>query len=69
MGEGPSPSHNLKSGEGKAGSPDFWGYLKAVQTWSFYYLCQSAALDNSLPSTLILKFENFRIKKKKKKIA
>lgn len=36
-------------------------------TWPFYHLCQSSALDNSLASTLILKFEYFRIKKKKKK--
>lgn len=63
----PSPSHSLmNSGEGEARSPDFQGYLKAVQTWSFYYPCQSAALDNSLPSTLSLKFEDFRIKKKEK---
>lgn len=62
----PSPSHSLmNSGEGEARSPDFQGYLKAVQTRSFYYPCQSAALDNSLPSTLSLKFEDFRIKKKK----
>lgn len=61
----PSPNHNLRnSGESEVANPDFQGYLKAVWTWSLYYFCQSSALDNSLASTLILKFEDFRIKKK-----
>lgn len=67
VGEGsppPSPSHS--SGEGETGSPDFQGYLKAAQTSSVYYLCQTAALDNSLRSTLILMLEVFRIKKRSK---
>lgn len=68
MGEGsppPSPSHSLvNSGEGEAGSPVFQGRLKAAQRWSFYGLFQSAALDNSLTSTLALKFEGFRVKTK-----
>lgn len=62
----PSPSHNLRnSGESEVANPDFQGYLKAVWTWSLYYFCQSSALDNSIASTLILKFEDFRIKKKR----
>lgn len=61
----PSPNHNLRnSGESEVANPDFQGYLKAVWTWSLYYFCQSSALDNSIASTLILKFEDFRIKKK-----
>lgn len=70
VGEGsppPSPSHS--SGEGETGSPDFQGYLKAAQTSSVYYLCQTAALDNSLRSTLILMLEVFRIKKEVKTVS
>lgn len=66
----PRPNHDLRnSGEGEAAIPDFQGYLKAVWSWLFYYLCQSSALDNSLASTLILKFEYFRIKKTKNSLS